>query len=129
MVKYVHYPIIYFALFHLFEVNWPNLRAPNDLVSKKIVKKKFITFSYRVFPSLPGCTEYSFHQQTISYKMDDSIYKKIYETGHYKTFSMLIKVQENKMITSDEEIEYGIFALLSDAGGGLGIFLGLSLLR
>ena len=33
------------------------------------------------------------------------------------------------MIASDEEQEYGIFALLSDVGGGLGIFLGLSFLR
>ena len=33
------------------------------------------------------------------------------------------------MITSDEEMEYDIFALFSDIGGGLGIFLGLSFLR
>ena len=61
--------------------------------------------------------------------MDDSIYKSFYEKLNYTTYSILMKVQENKMITSDEEIEYGIFSLLSDAGGGLGIFLGLSLLR
>ena len=40
-----------------------------------------------------------------------------------------LNIQEKTMIASDEEQEYGIFALLSDVGGGLGIFLGLSFLR
>jgi len=61
--------------------------------------------------------------------MDDAIFKRYYERQNYTIFSALIKVQENIMITSDEEVEYGIFELLSDVGGGLGIFLGLSLLR
>ena len=78
---------------------------------------------------MAGCTEYGFHQNTISYGMDDSIYKSFYARQNYTTYSACLKVKENIMITSDEVVEYDIFALFSDVGGGLGIFLGLSLLR
>ena len=84
------------------------------------------TFSKKI---LPGCTEYDFDQHTVSYQLDDSIYKMFYKKHNFQTYSILLRVKERLMITSDEEIEYSIFALFSDIGGGLGIFLGLSFLR
>ena len=72
--------------------------------------------------------------------MYDSIYNRFgYTTYSGTVFSTVwfelwlylasLNIQEKTMITSDEEQEYGIFSLLSDVGGGLGIFLGLSFLR
>ena len=40
-----------------------------------------------------------------------------------------LSIQEKLMITSDEQAEYNVLDLFSDIGGGLGIFLGLSIMR
>ena len=107
----------------------------------------------------PGCQEYTFHQNSIFYKSDAllgedlrniiqqfpylkeedfhekhnklAIYSglKFWITFFKKSISASLSIQEKLMITSDEEAEYNILDLFSDIGGGLGIFLGLSIMR
>jgi len=72
------------------------------LVRLNIIKNLKVSYGYHIW-CLPACTEYGFHQKSISYKIDNSFLVPFTGAKNYSVYSVLLKVMENRMLISDQE--------------------------